>query len=121
MKLREVRIAAPSLAAALVLRRNLDSFAPMLVGLRLGWALELDVAGTRLDELRATVQDWLLDLGQPSTVLVVDRVPEAIAVDLPTLAPRTRVRHGRGEVLAATARRRGGKPQFESGESPILR
>jgi hypothetical protein len=119
MRLKKIRIAAPSLTAAVVLRRELAAFAPAFVGLRHGWTVELDLPGEHLDEVRAAVRDWLREIGEPSTVLIVDRVPEAVAVDLPALAPRARVRRGRGDVLAATARRRGGKPLREFGGRPI--
>lgn len=121
MRPSEIRIAAPSLQAAVALRRKLSAFRPVLVGLRHGWTVELDAPGSRLDELRAAAHDWLLELGEPATVILVDRAPEAVAVDLPGLVPGSRVRRGRGDVLAATARRRGGNPQGESGEKPILR
>jgi hypothetical protein len=116
---KEIRIAAPSLTAAIALRRDLAGFGPAFVGLRHGWTVEFDVPGARLDELRAVLRDWLREIREPSTVLIVDRVPEAVAVDLPALVPRARVRRGNGAVLAATARRRGEKPQRESGTRPI--
>jgi hypothetical protein len=119
MQIREIRIAAPSLTAAVVLRRELGAFAPVFVGLRHGWTVELDLPDGRLDELREALRDWLREIGEPTTALTVDRVPEAVAVDLPALVPPSRVRSGRGDVLAATAQRRGGKPQRESGTRPI--
>ena len=119
MARKQIRIAAPSLTAAVVLRRELASFGPVFVGLRHGWTVEFDVPAERLDELRNAVHDWLREVGEPSTVILVDRAPEAVAIDLPALVPRARVRHGSGAVLAATARRRGGKPQRESGVRPI--
>jgi hypothetical protein len=119
MRLEEIRIAAPSLTAAVMLRRELAAFAPAFVGLRHGWTVEFDLPGESLDDVRAAVRDWLREIGESSTVLIVDRVPEAVAVDLPALVPRARVRRGRGDVLAATARQRGGKPQRESGRRPI--
>jgi hypothetical protein len=119
MKRREIRIAAPSLTAAVVLRRELGAFAPAFVGLRHGWTVELDVPDGRLDELRAVIRDWLREIDEPATALMIDGVPEAVAVDLPAFVPESRVRRGRGDVLAATAQRRGGKPQHESGVRPI--
>ena len=119
MQRREIRIAAPSLTAAVVLRRELASFGPVFVGLRQGWTVELQLPNARLDELRAALREWLREIGEPSTVLIVDHSPEAVAVDLPELVPRSRVRSGRGSVLAATARRRGEKPQRQSGTKPI--
>lgn len=119
MQRKEIRIAAPSLTAAVVLRRELAAFAPVFVGLRHGWTVELTLPGERLDELRAAICEWLREIGEPSTVVMVDRAPQAVAVDLPALVPRARVRRGRGDMLAATALRRGGKPQPESGAKPI--
>ncbi|HEV7133635.1 MAG TPA: hypothetical protein VGN27_07905 [Gaiellaceae bacterium] len=119
MKASGIRIAAPSLQAAVALCRKLSPYEPVLVGLRHGWTVELDAPGSRLDEIRAEAHDWLLELAEPATVILVDRVPEALAVDLPELVPGSRVRRGRGDLLAATARRRGGNPQRESGGRPI--
>jgi hypothetical protein len=119
MQRKEIRIAAPSLTAAVVLRRELTPFGPVFVGLRHGWTVELGLADARLDELRAVLREWLREIGEPSTVLIVDHLPEAVAVDLAVFVPRSRVRRGRGAVLAATARRRGEKPQRQSGTKPI--
>jgi hypothetical protein len=119
MRRKQIRIAAPSLTAAVTLRRELAAFGPVFVGLRHGWTVEFETPEERLDELRAALRDWLREIGEPSTVLIVDHSPEAVAVDLPALVPQSRVRRGRGAELAATARRRGEKPQRQSGTRPI--
>lgn len=71
-----VRVSAPSAHGALELQRRIGG---MCVGLRNGWAVELETAASGLEQVDDEVVDWLRDLHAGATVIAVDGVPHAVA------------------------------------------
>ena len=49
------------------------------MGLRNGWAVELQAAESELEPVSDEVVDWLRDLHARATVIAVDGVPHAVA------------------------------------------
>ena len=75
---RRIRVDAPDAASAFALERRLAHLRPAAVGRGTDWCVELEDFDDRLDEITATVEHWLREIGIRSTQMHVDR--EAVTV-----------------------------------------
>jgi hypothetical protein len=70
---RRIRVDAPDAAAAFALEQRLAHLHPAAVGRGTDWCVELEDFDDRLDEITATVEHWLREIGIRSTRMHVDR------------------------------------------------
>lgn len=67
-----ISIAAPTASAAFLLEKRLAHLHPSAIAHGSHWAVHLEDAEDRLDEIEAVVGHWLRELGVASTRLEVD-------------------------------------------------
>jgi hypothetical protein len=70
---RRIRVDAPDAPTAFALERRLAHLHPAAVGRGTDWCVELEDFDDRLDEITATVEHWLREIGIRSTPMHVDR------------------------------------------------
>jgi hypothetical protein len=70
---RRIRVEAPDAPTAFALEQRLAHLHPAVVGRGTDWCVELEDFDDRLDEITATVEHWLRELGIRSTQMHVDR------------------------------------------------
>jgi hypothetical protein len=78
---RAIRIEAPDGKTAVALQRRLGYLRPLAIGTRAGWAVELEGAGDRLDEIENAVRHWLREIDGASTLMSVDGSSWQVASD----------------------------------------
>lgn len=69
---KRIRIAAPDASTAFALEKRLAHLHPAAVGRGSDWCVELEDLDDRLDEITATVEHWLREIGAGSTEMHVD-------------------------------------------------
>ena len=76
-ELYRIAIAAPDGAAALELERRLAHLSPSTVAHRDSWVVDLPAAPDP-GEVDAVVERWLGEIGEPSTLVLVDGDPHVV-------------------------------------------
>jgi len=77
---KRIRIAAPDASTAFALEKRLAHLHPAAVGRGPDWCVELEDEDDRLDEITATVEHWLREIGAGSTEMHVDGVAVMVSV-----------------------------------------
>jgi hypothetical protein len=78
---RAIRIEAPDGETAVALQRRLGYLRPLAIGTRTGWAVELEDAAGRVDEIETAVRHWLREIDGASTVMSVGGSSWRVASD----------------------------------------
>lgn len=78
--IQRIRIEAPGAAAAFELERRLSHLHASVVDRGPRWAVELDDAEGRTEEIEATVRHWLRDRALSRTVMHVDGLSRSVQV-----------------------------------------
>ena len=73
---KRIRIQAPDAAAAFALERRLAHLRPTAISVGLGWWVELEDTGDRLEEIEAAVRQWLREIDLRATAMRVDVTTE---------------------------------------------
>jgi hypothetical protein len=78
---RRIRVDAPDAPTAFALEQRLAHLHPAAVGRGTDWCVELEDFDDRLDEITATVEHWLREIGIRSTQMHIDRDVATVVAD----------------------------------------